>query len=87
MRLASPTSQLIFQPFRRFTYVTAHSTALPLLHLRRRLFTYVTWRAANAPMMMFNLYIQYIKESRVSCTIYKSRTAEPIWLKIGGEVA
>ena len=29
----------------------------------------------------------YIKESRVSYTIYKSRTAEPIWLKIGGEVA
>ena len=29
----------------------------------------------------------YIKESRVSYTIYKSRTAEPIWLKIGGVVA
>ena len=57
---ASPTSQLILQPFRRFIYVTAHSTALPLLHLvtahspaflslllRHRLFTYVTWRAAH----------------------------------------
>ena len=32
--IASPTSQLILQQFRRFTYVTAHSTALPLLHLR-----------------------------------------------------
>ena len=30
----SPTSQLILQPFRRFTYVTAHSPILPLLHLR-----------------------------------------------------
>ena len=29
-----PTSQLILQPFRRFTYVTAHSPTLPLLHLR-----------------------------------------------------
>ena len=31
--VALPTSQLIFQPFRRFTYVTDHSTTLPLLHL------------------------------------------------------
>ena len=34
------------------------------------------------------LFIPFrIKESRVSYTIYTSRTAEPIWLKIGGEVA
>ena len=39
--IASPTSQLIFQYFRRFTYVTARSTTLPLLHLRHRYFTYV----------------------------------------------
>ena len=38
--IASPTSQLILQPFRRITYVTAHSTALPLLHLHHRDFTY-----------------------------------------------
>ena len=31
--LTSPTSQLILQPFRRFTYVTAHSPTLPLLLL------------------------------------------------------
>ena len=30
---------LILQPFRRFTYVTAHSTALPLLHLRHSSFS------------------------------------------------
>ena len=53
--IASPTSQLILQPFRRFTYVTAHSTALPLLHLRHRHFTYVTWRAAHTSFS--NLYI------------------------------
>ena len=46
--VALPTSQLIFQPFRSFTYVIAHSpTLLPLL-LRHRLFTYFTWRAAHA---------------------------------------
>ena len=53
--IASPTPQLILQPFRRFTYVTAHSTALPLLHLRHRQLTYVTWRAAHGPIMMFNI--------------------------------
>ena len=46
--IASPTSQLILQPFRRFTYVTAHSPTLLSLLLRQRLFTYVTWRAAHA---------------------------------------
>ena len=30
----SPTSQVILQPFCRFTYVTDHSPTLPLLRLR-----------------------------------------------------
>ena len=46
--IALPKSQLILQPFRRFTYVTAYSTTLPLLHLRHRHFMYFTWRAAHA---------------------------------------
>ena len=29
----SPTPQLILQPFRRFTYITAHYRTLPLIHL------------------------------------------------------
>ena len=37
--VTSPTSQLILQPFRRFTYVTVHSPTLPLLHLRHNLFS------------------------------------------------
>ena len=45
--VASPTSQLIFQPFRRFTYVTAHCSTLTSLYLRHGHFTYVTWRAAH----------------------------------------
>ena len=44
---ALPRSQLILQPFRHFTYVTAHSLTLLSLLLRQRLFTYVTWRAAH----------------------------------------
>ena len=46
--LALSTSQLILQPFRCFTYVTAHSPTLISLLLRYRIFTYVTWRAAHA---------------------------------------
>ena len=37
--VASPTSQLILQPFRRFTYITAHSPTLPLLHIRHSSFS------------------------------------------------
>ena len=42
-----PTSQLILQPFRCFTYVTAHFPTLLSFLLRHRLFTYVTWLAAH----------------------------------------
>ena len=37
--LASPTSQLILQPFPRFTYFTAHFPTLSLLHLRHSSFS------------------------------------------------
>ena len=33
LSVTTPTSQLILQPFRRLTYLTDHSPALPLLHL------------------------------------------------------
>ena len=49
--LALPTSQLILQPFRCFTYVTAHSPTPFSPLLRHRIFTYVTWRAANVSWM------------------------------------
>ena len=37
--VALPTSQLILQPFCRFTYITAHSPTLPLLHLHHSSFS------------------------------------------------
>ena len=37
--VTSATSQLILQSFHRFTYVTAHSPTLPLLHLRHSSFS------------------------------------------------
>ena len=54
--IALPTSQLILQPFRCFTYVTADSATLLQLHLRHRLFTYVTWRTVPARL----LYLQSV---------------------------
>ena len=45
--VALPTSQIILQPLRCFTYITAHSPTLLSLLLRNRLFSYVTWGAAH----------------------------------------
>ena len=39
LSVTSPTSQLILQPFRCFTYVTPHSPTLPLFHLRHSSFS------------------------------------------------
>ena len=39
LSVTSPTSQLILEPFPRFTYVTTHSPTLPLLHLRHSSFS------------------------------------------------
>ena len=39
LSVTSPTSQLILQPIRRFTYITTHSQTLPLLHLRHSSFS------------------------------------------------
>ena len=48
--IALPTSQLILQLFRCFTYVTVHSPTLLSLLLRHKLFTYLTWRTAHGDM-------------------------------------
>ena len=61
---ALPTSQLILQPFRCFTYVTAYSPTLLSLFLRHRLFTYVIWRAAHV-----NMTICKFNKSRAQFTL------------------
>ena len=74
LSVTSPTSQLILQSFPCFTYITAHSSTLPLLHLRHssfsnpsfasptsQIFTCITWRAAHAATQpLWNLYIVLI---------------------------
>ena len=68
LSVTSPTSELILEPFRRFTYVTAHfPTLLPLL-LRHRLFTYVTWRTAHGDMDS-NDVGKVMEGLRMSCDI------------------
>ena len=62
--VSSSTSQLILQPFRRFTYITVHSPTLPSLYLRHSSvasptpqfilqpffrFSYVTSSSLNSP--------------------------------------
>ena len=44
----SPTSQLILQPFRRFTYVTAHSPTLPLFQLRHSSFSNTSFASTTS---------------------------------------
>ena len=51
---------LIRQPFRRLTYVTAHSPILPAsLHVHHRHFTYVSWLAAHAFIHSF-IYLFHV---------------------------
>ena len=51
LSITSPTSQLILQPFRRFTYATAHSPSLPLLHLRHSLFSNPSFTSPTLPAL------------------------------------
>ena len=48
--VALPTTQLILQPFRWFTYVTVHSPTHLSLLLRLKLFTEFTWLATHASL-------------------------------------
>ena len=48
LSVAFPTSQLIVQPFRRFIYVTAHSPAILLLHLRHSSFSNPSFASATS---------------------------------------
>ena len=62
-------NEALLQPFRRFTYVRAHYTTLPLLHLRHRYLTYVIWRAAHDGfailLFLFFMKIKYVLSTRL----------------------
>ena len=54
LSVTSPTSQLILQPFRRFTYVKAHSPTLPQLYLRHSSFSNPS--SASPTSQVFHLF-------------------------------
>ena len=61
LSITSPTSQLILQPFRRFTYITAYSPNLLLLHQTSQFIlqpfcrlSYVTSSSLNSPGELFS---------------------------------
>ena len=70
LSISAATSLLILQPFCCFTYITAHSPTIPLLHqhhssfsnpllllLHHRLFTYFTWRAAPVMNIVVSFFV------------------------------
>ena len=57
--VALPTTQVILQPLRCFSYIAVHSPALLSFFLRHRLFTYVTWRAAHGSTAVDPIYFLY----------------------------
>ena len=68
---ALPTSQLIVQPFRRFTYVTTHSPTLPS-------FTYVT---AHSPTPLL-LHLRHSSFSNPSVVSLTSQAHSPTLLSL-----
>ena len=80
--------QLVLQPFRRFTHVTAHSPILPLLHLRHssifnpsfasptsQTLHLLTWRAAHGG----NGYKYHFKEQHVCLMKSHKSASPPLW--------
>ena len=78
LSVTSPTSQLILQPFRRFTYVTAHYPTLPLLHLRHSAFSNPSFACATSqalhltspgdPPMQLKCLSQNVQQCRLTET-------------------
>ena len=54
--VASPTSQLILQPFPRFTYVTAHSPTLPSLYLRHSSFSNPSVASPTSQLILYPFF-------------------------------
>ena len=66
LSITSPTSQLILQPFRRFTYVTDHSPTFPSL--------YVTDHSQTLPLL-------HLRHSSFSNPSFASPTSQALYLR------
>ena len=56
--VALPTSQLILQPLRHFTYVTIHSPTLPLLYLRQSSFSNPSF-TSSTPQIILQPFLHF----------------------------
>ena len=56
LSVTSPTSQLIFQPFRDFTYITAHSPTLLFLDLRHSSFSNPCFASPTSQLILQPLF-------------------------------
>ena len=68
LSITSPTSQLILQPFHHFTYVTAHSPTLPLLHLRPSSFSNSSFTSHMSQALHLRHLMSHPWLGRCSCT-------------------
>ena len=97
LSVTSPTSQLILQPFRRFTYATAHSPTISLLHLRHSSFSnpsfaspksqalrlIFTWRAAHAHQFDTQKWVNGFQRNLVSALkLYRSKLCTTFHFKL-----
>ena len=80
LSVALPTSQLILQPFRRFTYVTVHSPTLPLLHVRSCSFSNSSFASPMSQLILQPFfYFSYVTSSSLNSP------GEPPMLNFKGE--
>ena len=68
LSVTSHTSQVILQPFRRFTNVTAHSPTLPLLHLRHGSFSNPSFSSPTSQA----LHLIHLASRRAHCPNFPS---------------
>ena len=78
LSVTSPTSQRILQPFRRFTYVTAHSPILPLLHLRHNSFSNPSIVLSTPQLILPNLPLLHLRHSSFSNPSFASPTSQAL---------
>ena len=68
--VTSPTSQVILQPFPRFTHVTTHSSTLPLLYLRHSSFSNPSFASPELILQAFRHFTYVTAHSPTLPSLY-----------------
>ena len=78
LSVTSPMSQLILQPFRYFTYITAHSPTLPSLHLRHSSFSNPSFASPTSQALhLFHLASRPWGENQILLALFSPCTDRP----------